>query len=188
MSEYSQWNSGFALDQAMYPGQQRQHQLQQHQQQQQQSGTNSFMDSFFGNMNGGRAGGGSSSSASSSPYGLHQNLLQTYSPQHQSQGLYHQQQQHHLQQQQQQQMHPHVPLGQFDYNNFGALGNANSSPSPSVSSANSDITGTPPSVAMRSVGAIGSSRSQGGSDGLTSGPSAIASSSGGDSHSVPKQY
>ncbi|KAG0053526.1 Tudor domain-containing protein 7 [Gryganskiella cystojenkinii] len=191
VSEYSQWNSGFALDQTMYPGQQRQQQPQQ-QQQHHQSGVNSFMDSFFGSgvgMNGGRA---PSSSASSSPYGLHQNHLQTYSPQHQSQQLHHQQQRQ--QQQQQQQMHPHAPLGQFEYSNFGVLGNLNSGvgnglgpSSPSLSSVASDLTGTSPSATMRSVGAIGSSRVGYGSESLV-GSSSTGSGASHDSHSSPKQY
>ncbi|GJJ68939.1 uncharacterized protein EMPS_01285 [Entomortierella parvispora] len=170
VSEYSQWNSGFALDQAMYPAHQRQQQHLHHQQQQ-QSGSNSFMDSFFGASGPMNGRGGSSSSASSSPYGLHQNHLQSYSPQslHQSH------------QQQQQQMHPHTSLGQFDYG-FGGLGNGNGLSSPSLSSVASDITGNSPSVALRSVGAIGSSRSQG-SDSLS-----LSGTAPGDSSRSPKQY
>ncbi|KAG0015555.1 Tudor domain-containing protein 7 [Entomortierella chlamydospora] len=51
VSEYSQWNSGFALDQTVYP----------RQQQQQQVGSSAFVDSFFG----------SSVGVATSPYSQH---------------------------------------------------------------------------------------------------------------------
>ncbi|KAG0303416.1 Tudor domain-containing protein 7 [Dissophora globulifera] len=56
VSEYSQWNSGFALDKAMYPSAR-----QQHQQQQQQGSPSAYVDSFFG----------SNAGVATSPYSQH---------------------------------------------------------------------------------------------------------------------
>ncbi|KAF9570427.1 hypothetical protein EC968_001826 [Mortierella alpina] len=137
-SEYSQWNSGFALDQAMYPSSR-----------QQQSGSSAFADSFFGST----AGLGGSS------FGMHP---------HQTAHQHHQQQQqpHHVHHHHQHSHSMQQPRSPFEYSTFGGLsgsdpnGNSSSSGGGGNASQSSSMTSPTQPSAYGSIGAIGSSRHQ----------------------------
>ncbi|CAO3571822.1 unnamed protein product [Mortierella alpina] len=137
VSEYSQWNSGFALDQAMYPSSR-----------QQQAGSSAFADSFFG----------SNAGIGGSPFGMHsQQSAHQHHPQQQQPHYHphHHQHSHSMQQ----------PRSPFEYSSFGGLGGSdpnfnNNAGSGGSTSQSSSMTSPTPS-AYGSVGAIGSSRHQG---------------------------